>query len=78
MGKSTTRSGMGQYSECPLFFVLNSLTGKKPNKSMVVLLSCWQMGLASDEDVIQYLNKKDNTGIKLQAKAEAQFKKWGV
>ena len=56
--------------------MLNALTGKKPNKWMVTLMSLYLQGLASDDDVLRELNKPDNTGIKLRAK-EALWKKLG-
>jgi|HubBroStandDraft_6_1064221.scaffolds.fasta_scaffold238789_1 hypothetical protein len=57
--------------------LLNQLTGKKPTKWMVTLMSLYLQGLASDADVLRELNKPDNTGIKLRAKAEL-WKKLGV
>jgi hypothetical protein len=56
--------------------MLNMLTGKKPTKWMVTLMSLYLQGLASDEDVLKELNKPDNTGIKLRAKDEL-WKKLG-
>jgi hypothetical protein len=56
--------------------LINSLTGRKPNKHMVVLMSFYLQGLATDEDVIKELNRPDNTGVKLAAK-EALWKKMG-
>jgi hypothetical protein len=56
--------------------MLNTLTGKKPTKWMVTLMSLYVQGLASDEDVLRELNKPDNTGIKLRARAEL-WKKMG-
>ena len=52
-------------------------TGKKPNKRMVEMLGFYLMGLASEQDVIDFLNKPDNTGVKLRAKDEL-WKKLGV
>lgn len=57
--------------------LLNTLTGKKPTKWMVTLMSLYLQGLASDDDVLRELNKPDNTGIKLRAR-EALWKKLGV
>src|SRR5271165_910417 len=48
--------------------MLNTLTGKKPTKWRVMLMSLYLQGLASDDDVLKELNKPDNTGIKLRAK----------
>jgi DDE family transposase len=56
--------------------MLNTLTGKKPTKWIVTLMSLYLQGLASDEDVLRELNKPDNTGIKLMAKDEL-WKKLG-
>lgn len=50
--------------------MINALTGRKPNKWMVTLMSLYLSGLASDEDVLRDLNKPDSTGIKLRAKDE--------
>jgi hypothetical protein len=57
--------------------LLNMLTGKKPSKWMVTLMSLYLQGLASDQDVLRELNKPDHTGIKLRAKDEL-WKKLGV
>jgi len=56
--------------------LLNTLTGKKPGKWMVTLMSLYLQGLASDDDVLRALNKPDNTGIKLRAK-DALWKNLG-
>ncbi len=45
--------------------MLNTLTGKKPTKWMVILMSLYLQGLASDEDVLRELNKPDRTGVKI-------------
>ena len=51
-------------------------TRKKPTKWMVVLMSLYLQGVATDEDVLRTLNKPDNRGIKLRAKDEL-WKKLG-
>jgi len=56
--------------------MLNQLTGKKPTKWMVVLMSLYLQGVATDEDVLRNLNKPDNRGVKLRAKDEL-WKKLG-
>ena len=56
--------------------MLNTLTGAKPTKWRVMLMSLYLQGLASDDDVLKDLNQPDNTGIKLRAK-EALWKKLG-
>ena len=56
--------------------LLNTLTGRKPTKWMVTLMALYLQGLASDQDVLKELNKPDNRGVKLAAKA-ALWKKLG-
>jgi hypothetical protein len=56
--------------------LLNQLTGKKPTKWMVTLMTLYLQGLASDADVLKELTRKDNTGVKLKAKDEL-WKKLG-
>jgi hypothetical protein len=56
--------------------MLNQLTGRKPTKWMVTLMSLYFQGLATEADVMRELNKPDNTGIKLRAKEEL-WKKLG-
>ena len=56
--------------------LINQLTGRKPTKWMVTLMSLYLQGLATDDDVLRELNKPDNTGIKLRAEAE-RMKKFG-
>ena len=56
--------------------LLNQLTGAKPTKWRVTLMTLHLQGLASDEDVLRELNKPDNTGVKLRAKDEL-WKKLG-
>jgi hypothetical protein len=56
--------------------MLNTLTGAKPTKWMVTLMSLYLQGLAGDEEVLKELNRPDNTGIKLRAKDEL-WKKLG-
>jgi Transposase DDE domain len=57
--------------------MLNTLSGTKPSKWMVMLMSLYLQGLASDADVLKELNKPDNTGVKLRAR-EAILKKLGL
>jgi hypothetical protein len=56
--------------------MLNLLTGRKPGKWMVTLMSLYLAGWASDADVRRELTRKDNTGVKLRAKDEL-WKKLG-
>lgn len=57
--------------------MINIITGKKPNKWMVTLMSLYLAGWASDADVRRELSRPDNTGIKTRAKDEL-WKKLGV
>ena len=52
-------------------------TGKKPSKAIVFVLGMYLAGIASEEEVLARLNRPDNTGVKLAAKA-ALWKKLGV
>lgn len=56
--------------------LINSLTGKRPTKQMVVLLALYLQGLATDAQVRRELNRPDRTGVKLAA-AETLRKKMG-
>jgi hypothetical protein len=60
---------------CVIACMLISLeTGKKPNKVMARILGLYLMGAADEQDVINHLNRPDNTGVKLKAQREL-FKK---
>ena len=56
--------------------LINLQTGKKPNKLMVSMIGWYLLGLATEQDVIDFLNRPDNTGVKRKAK-EALWKKLG-
>jgi hypothetical protein len=56
--------------------LINLMTGKKPNRGMVSMIGFHLLGLATDQDVLDYLNLPDNTGVKLKVK-EALWKKLG-
>lgn len=51
-------------------------TGRRPDKRTVEMVGWLLLGLASEQDVIAHLNKPDNRGVKLRAKAEL-WKKLG-
>jgi hypothetical protein len=76
---STKREGIEIqiYAAIICSMLVNILTGQKPNKWRVQLMSFYLGGWASDADVLRELNKPDNTGIKLRAK-DALWKKLGV
>ena len=48
--------------------MLNTLTGRKPGKWMVTLMSLYLAGLAGEADVLRELTRTDNTGVKRAAK----------
>jgi len=54
--------------------LINLYTGKKPNKRMVEMIGWYLIGLATRQDVIDLLNRPDNTGVKLRAKEELRKK----
>lgn len=57
--------------------LINLQTGKKPTKMMVTMAGWYLLGLASEEEMVSFLNQPDNTGIKKRAKDEL-WKKLGV
>jgi hypothetical protein len=52
-------------------------TGKKPNKYMLFMVGMYLSGLASEADLLRFINRPDNTGVKQRAKDEL-WKKLGV
>lgn len=52
-------------------------TGKKPNKYMLFMTGMYLSGVASLDDLMAFVNRPDNTGVKKRAKAEL-WKKLGV
>jgi hypothetical protein len=52
------------------------MTGQRPSKSNVQMVGWYLIGLASDQELIDHLNRPDNTGIKKRAKDEL-WKKLG-
>jgi len=52
-------------------------TGKKPGKLMARMMGWYLLGIATEEEVVNFLNRPDNTGIKKRAKDEL-WKKLGV
>lgn len=54
--------------------VLQLISGKKPNKPMRNIVGWYLIGLADEQDVIDFLNKPDNTGVKKRAQAELRKK----
>jgi hypothetical protein len=56
--------------------LINLQTGKKPTKAMVLVLGWYLLGVATEQDVMNHLNRPDNRGVKLRAK-DALWKKLG-
>lgn len=56
--------------------LIQLISGKKPNKAMRNMVGWYLLGVASEQEVFDFLNKPDNTGVKLRAK-EALWKKLG-
>ena len=56
--------------------LLNILTGRKPDKWMLNLMSLYLGGWASEQDVLAELSRPDNVGVKARAKDEL-WKKLG-
>lgn len=48
--------------------VIQLISGKKPNKAMRNIVGWYLIGLADEQDVVDFLNKPDNTGAKKRAK----------
>jgi hypothetical protein len=76
---STKREGIEIqiYAAIICCMLLNILTRRKPNKWMMILMSLYLGGWASEADVLRELNKPDNRGIKIRARDEL-WKKLGV
>jgi hypothetical protein len=56
--------------------LINLWTGRRPDKGMVHMLAWYLAGVATEAEVLAYVNRPDNTGVKLAAK-EALWKKLG-
>ena len=56
--------------------LIQQISGKKPNKAMRNMIGWYLIGMASEQDVINFLNRPDNKGVKLRAKEEL-WKKLG-
>lgn len=56
--------------------LMQLIGGKKPSKAMRNMLGWYMLGLATEADVRAFINRPDNTGVKLRAKEEL-WKKLG-
>jgi hypothetical protein len=55
--------------------LINLWTGKRPNKATFEMLNGYFMGIIDEEDVMAHLNRPNNTGVKLAARAAARKKR---
>lgn len=65
------------YCAVIICILIQLISGKRPNKAMRNMIGWYLLGLVSQEEVIAFLNKPDNTGVKRRAKDEL-WKKWGI
>lgn len=56
--------------------LIQQISGKKPNKAMRNMIGWYLLGLANEQDVVNFLNRPDHRGVKLKAKEEL-WKKLG-
>jgi Transposase DDE domain len=56
--------------------LIQLISGKKPNKALRSMVGWYLLDVASEQELINFLNKPDNTGVKKRAKAEL-LKKMG-
>jgi hypothetical protein len=75
---SQREEGIDIQIDCALIvcILIQLISGKKPTKAMRNIVGWYLLGLADEQDVVDFLNKPDNTGVKLRAKEEL-FKKLG-
>jgi len=57
--------------------LINLQTGKKPGKLMATMIGWYLLGIATEQEVVNFLDRPDPTGIKKRAKDEL-WKKLGV
>ena len=75
---SQRREGIDIQVRCTVIacLLLCLITGKKPTKSNRSMIGWHLIGLATEQELIDHLNRPDHTGVKLRAK-EALWKKMG-
>jgi hypothetical protein len=76
---SQRQEGMDIQIYCTVIacMLINIQTGKKPNSMMAFMTGMYLMGVATEQEVLDYLNKPDRRGVKRRAK-DALWKKLGV
>jgi len=69
---SQRKEGLEIQIHCTLIvcILIQLISGKKPTKAMRNIVSWYLLGLADAQDVIHFLNKPDNKGVKLRAREE--------
>jgi hypothetical protein len=65
------------YCSVIVCILIQLISGKKPNKAMRNMVGWYLLDIATEQELIDFLNKPDNTGVKLRAKDEL-WKKLGV
>jgi hypothetical protein len=75
---SQRQSGIDIQIHCTLIvcLLLCLITGHRPDKTTRNMIGWYLIGLASEQELIDHLNRPDNTGIKKRAK-DALWKKMG-
>ena len=74
---SQRNEGLDIQISCSLIvcLLIQLISGKKPNKAMRNMMSWYLLGLADEQEVIAFLHKPDNTGIKKRAEQELMKKR---
>jgi hypothetical protein len=69
---SQRQEGIDIQTYCAVIVCLlvNLITGRKPNKAMLTMVGFYLMGMADEEELLAFLNKPDNRGVKKRAKEE--------
>ena len=64
------------YCTVIICMLINLTTAKRPDKYTLLMVHWYQLGVASEQELIDHLNQPDNRGTKLRAKEEL-WKKLG-
>jgi len=75
---SENRNGIEIQVYCAIIacMLLNLYTARRPDKLTLTMAYWYMTGLASEQELINHLNRPDNRGMKLRAKDEL-WKKLG-
>ena len=76
---SQRREGLEVQVYCAVIVTLLLLltTGRRPDRATARMVGWYLLGVATEADLLAFLNKPDNTGVKRRAKDEL-WKKLGV